>query len=112
MCNPPFYEDADDLYQHAKMKAVEPFSVWTLFSKSLTWEACTGSAGEMCTPGGEVAFISRLMEESLVLRGRIQWYTSLLGKLSSVSTLVQKLKQYNVLRGNGTRLTGRSKIML
>ena len=31
MCNPPFYEDADDLYHHAKMKAVEPFSVWTLF---------------------------------------------------------------------------------
>jgi 23S rRNA A1618 N6-methylase RlmF len=27
MCNPPFYEDADELYRHAKMKALEPFSV-------------------------------------------------------------------------------------
>jgi len=27
MCNPPFYEDADELYRHAKMKAVEPYSV-------------------------------------------------------------------------------------
>ena len=51
----------------------------------------------MCTPGGEVGFITRLIEESLSLRDRVRWYSSMLGKLSSVSTLVQKLKDYNVL---------------
>jgi 23S rRNA A1618 N6-methylase RlmF len=27
MCNPPFYADAAELYDHARSKAVEPFSV-------------------------------------------------------------------------------------
>ena len=46
----------------------------------------------MVTAGGEVAFVSRMIDESLVLRGRVQWYTSMLGKFSSVAELVQKLR--------------------
>ena len=57
---------------------------------------CTGYVGEMCTPGGEVGFITRLIEESLVLKDRVRWYSSMLGKLSSMTTLVQKLKDYQV----------------
>jgi 23S rRNA (adenine1618-N6)-methyltransferase len=50
----------------------------------------------MCTPGGEVGFLTHLIEESLVIRERVRWYSSMLGKLSSVSTLVQKLKEHEV----------------
>lgn len=50
----------------------------------------------MVTPGGEVAFVSRMIDESLVLQDRVQWYTSMLGKLSSVATLVQKLRDKGV----------------
>jgi 23S rRNA A1618 N6-methylase RlmF len=32
MCNPPFYHDADELYRHAKIKAVEPFSVYPIIA--------------------------------------------------------------------------------
>ncbi|KAL8953443.1 MAG: hypothetical protein Q9183_007328 [Haloplaca sp. 2 TL-2023] len=46
----------------------------------------------MVTPGGETAFISRIIAESIVLGERCQWYTSLLGKLSSVSFVVDELK--------------------
>jgi len=50
----------------------------------------------MCTPGGEVGFITRMIEESLVLKERVRWYSSMLGKLSSVSTLVQTLREKKV----------------
>ena len=52
---------------------------------------CTGAEIEMVTPGGEIAFVSRMIEESLQLRDRVQWYTTMLGKLSSVSVVVKKL---------------------
>ena len=55
-------------------------------------KSCTGSPGEMCIPGGEVAFISRLIEESITLKGRVRWYSSMLGKLSSISALVTTLQ--------------------
>jgi 23S rRNA (adenine1618-N6)-methyltransferase len=50
----------------------------------------------MCTPGGEVAFISKLIDESINLQGRVRWYSSMLGKLSSVSTLLGKLKDHDI----------------
>ena len=45
----------------------------------------------MVTRGGEVDFVKRMIDESLHLRERIQWYTSMLGKLSSISVLVETL---------------------
>ncbi|KAJ9194279.1 hypothetical protein DTO164E3_7385 [Paecilomyces variotii] len=82
MCNPPFYESEQEMIASAEAKQRPPFS------------ACTGANVEMVTTGGEIAFVTRMIEESLELRERVQWYTSMLGKLSSVSVLVEKLMEY------------------
>ncbi|KAI9819315.1 MAG: hypothetical protein M1832_004020 [Thelocarpon impressellum] len=50
----------------------------------------------MVTPGGEVAFITRMLAESAVLKQRVQWYTSMVGKLSSLFVLIAKLKEQGV----------------
>lgn len=50
----------------------------------------------MVTPGGEVQFVGRIVDESLVLKERCQWYTSMLGKLSSVGDVVGKLRNAGV----------------
>jgi 23S rRNA (adenine1618-N6)-methyltransferase len=50
----------------------------------------------MVTPGGETAFVGRIIAESLQLRERVQWYTTMLGKLSSVPVVVARLKETGV----------------
>ncbi|EGX46518.1 hypothetical protein AOL_s00109g90 [Orbilia oligospora ATCC 24927] len=84
MCNPPFYTSINDMLSSAKTKAVPPLS------------ACTGSTTEMVTDGGEVAFVNRMVEESLKLKEKVRWYTSMLGKRSSVEKVVEKLKESGV----------------
>ncbi len=84
MCNPPFYESKAEMLTSAAAKQRPPFT------------ACTGSENEMVTPGGEVAFVSRMIEESFVLRDRVQWYSSMLGKFSSIANLVQKLREKGI----------------
>ncbi|KAL7270778.1 hypothetical protein RUND412_006500 [Rhizina undulata] len=88
MCNPPFYSSIDDLFNSAKQKNLPPSS------------ACTGTTIEMVTPGGELSFAQRMLTESLHLRERISWYTTMFGKLSSVSSLISSLKSHPELSGN------------
>ena len=45
----------------------------------------------MVTPGGEVTFVGRMVDESRKLGDRCQWFTSMLGKSSSVEAICQKL---------------------
>lgn len=99
MCNPPFYSSTADLLSSAMAKSRPPHS------------ACTGADIEMVTPGGEVAFVSRMIEESTFLKDRCQWYTSMLGKYSSVEVIVERLRAVGVdnwavqdlVQGNKTR---------
>ena len=80
ICNPPFYSSTSDLLSSAAAKARPPHS------------ACTGADVEMVTPGGEIAFVSRMIDESKGLKNRCQWYTSMLGKYSSVEIIVENLR--------------------
>ncbi|KAM0306501.1 hypothetical protein ACHAPM_001072 [Fusarium culmorum] len=84
MSNPPFYKSEQELVESAKKKSQAPFT------------ACTGAKVEMITTGGEVAFVDRILNESLVLRDRVQWYTSMFGFQSSLVRFVDKLKENNI----------------
>ncbi|EGS21316.1 uncharacterized protein CTHT_0031710 [Thermochaetoides thermophila DSM 1495] len=84
MMNPPFYSSEDDMLESAKRKSRPPMS------------ACTGARVEMVCDGGEVAHVCRLLSESLILRERVSWYTSMLGKLSSLEILVEKLRTHGI----------------
>ncbi|KAG0050673.1 hypothetical protein BGZ83_004539 [Gryganskiella cystojenkinii] len=80
MCNPPFYEDEQDIQESADAKADQPSAI------------CQATSNEMITAGGEVQFVIRMVEESLVLKSKIQWYTSMVGKRSSLDSIVEHLK--------------------
>ncbi|PHH49606.1 putative methyltransferase-like protein C27D7.08c [Ceratocystis fimbriata CBS 114723] len=84
MTNPPFYESLEDLKLCAEKKLRPPLT------------ACTGSAVEMVTVGGESGFAERILTESLELQQKVRWYTIMFGKQSSVETLVKKLRDHKV----------------
>lgn len=99
MTNPPFYESEAEMRRSALKKDRPPHS------------ACTGAPVEMVCEGGEVAFVSRILEESLFLKERVQWYTAMFGMVTSLEAMVDKLKERAIdnyavtefVQGNKTR---------
>jgi U6 snRNA m6A methyltransferase len=79
MCNPPFYASQEDM-ESTWSKADPPSAV------------CTGAGVEMITEGGDEGFVLRMVDESRSIGAQIQWYSSMLGKLSSVRAVVARLK--------------------
>lgn len=88
MVNPPFYESEKMMRESAEMKKRKPNSACTGVKVELVWE---GGEGEV---GGEVGFVGRLVVESAKEenRRRVQWCSAMLGHLSSVSTLIGRLR--------------------
>ncbi|CAG8594466.1 5015_t:CDS:10 [Paraglomus occultum] len=84
MCNPPFYESVKQYETATANKKLPPSST------------CTSSQDQMVTPGGEYQFIKDILEESLVFRKRISWYTSMIGRLETVDLIVAELKKHKI----------------
>ncbi|KAF1952379.1 hypothetical protein CC80DRAFT_518858 [Byssothecium circinans] len=86
ICNPPFFTDAKDMHASLKGegKSSQPNAV------------CTGAKVEMVCPGGDLGFVTRMVEESLVLRDKVTWYTSMLGKLESAKAVIKLLQRHGI----------------
>ena len=63
MCNPPFFDTEDRTGPRSR----NPM------------RACPMTAGERSTPGGETAFVKRLVDESTRAPRQCRWWSSLLG---------------------------------
>ncbi|KAG6610656.1 putative methyltransferase METT10D [Phytophthora cinnamomi] len=77
MCNPPFFD-------HMNEADTNPDA------------SCMGSANEMVFPGGEVAFIGSMIAESVELQTRVLWFTSMVGRKSSLRKLLAMLREKQV----------------
>ncbi|KAJ7031987.1 S-adenosyl-L-methionine dependent methyltransferase [Mycena alexandri] len=84
MCNPPFYSSHEDVTASADAKEFEPNAV------------CTGADVEMITPGGESSFVCRMVDESVELGERCGWYTSMLGKMSSLTQVIGVIRGHSI----------------
>ena len=105
MCNPPFYE-SEQAYQKEnarKMRnlALNKESRNSKKSNSISpGVAATttgsnnfaGGASELWYPGGEVAFISTLIQESRSFSTKCLWFSSLVSRRDSLPALVQTLE--------------------
>lgn len=86
VCNPPFFLDSADMNRSLQGadKMAKPNAV------------CTGAVVEMVCSGGDLGFVTRIVEESLVLRDKVSWYTSMFGKMSSAKAIIDLLKQHGI----------------
>ena len=85
MCNPPFYADDKEMRDLEAAKAAP------------THGLNLGAETEIITPGGEARFVNRLLQQSLILKTRIQWYTTLVGRHSTMTMLASNLREANIL---------------
>ncbi|GFP89027.1 methyltransferase-like protein 16 [Phtheirospermum japonicum] len=72
MCNPPFFETMEQAGLNPKT-------------------ACGGTPAEMVCIGGEHAFITRIIEDSVKLKHTFRWYTSMVGRKFNLNILVTEL---------------------
>ncbi|WPG98099.1 Hypothetical protein R9X50_00088500 [Acrodontium crateriforme] len=84
MTNPPFYSSEAEMRASYTDKTAPASAI------------CTGSTNEMLCPGGDLGFVLRILDESLVLRSQIQWYTAMFGHLSSLHLFVDKLREHKI----------------
>ena len=77
MCNPPFFDS--DIQTEEARRRKNPGSDFG------------GSDAETSCPGGERAFTARLFEDSLALRDRVHWFTTMCGKKETVKHLRRAL---------------------
>ncbi|XP_057420367.1 uncharacterized protein LOC130714487 [Lotus japonicus] len=77
MCNPPFFESLEEAGLNPKT-------------------SCGGTSEEMVCPGGEKAFITRIIDDSAELKNHFRWFTSMAGRKSSLKDLISKLWKVGV----------------
>ncbi|PKI78708.1 hypothetical protein CRG98_000933 [Punica granatum] len=77
MCNPPFFESMEEAGLNPKT-------------------SCGGTVDEMVCPGGEKAFITRIIEDSVKLKHSFRWYTSMVGRKINLKFLTSKLREVGV----------------
>lgn len=93
MCNPPFYSD------HLEAQGITSSRN---DNRSESSSVSTASEAESIAWGGEVRFVTQMIDESLVLKTKVRVYTSLLGKKNSLAMLKDVLQQKQVPKFGST----------
>ncbi|WP_153112003.1 23S rRNA (adenine(1618)-N(6))-methyltransferase RlmF [Propionivibrio limicola] len=94
LCNPPFHSSLDEARAGSERK-------W----KNLGKEAPSskpptlnfgGQNSELCCPGGEAGFVSRMIAESVHVQNNCLWFSALVSKATSLPAIYRALKQAGV----------------
>ncbi|VDO25792.1 unnamed protein product [Onchocerca flexuosa] len=92
MCNPPFYEydEFEEKFRYLRDNVLTNVGS-DCANRPAPHSATIARSNELAVAGGEVAFVSRLIEDSFVLQNAVKLYTSMVGKKSSLVELRKKL---------------------
>lgn len=96
MCNPPFHTSMAEAQAGSQRK-------WNNLGKEKQADATTpilnfgGRDAELWCPGGELAFIERMITESASIPGRCFWFSTLVSKSDNLPALKAALKRVKAL---------------
>lgn len=77
MCNPPYFDSPEEKFQRDDT-------------------VCVATDGELATAGGEEEFVRQMVRESAEIGVRVSWFTTLLGKKSSLKPLLRYIQTFDV----------------
>ena len=99
LCNPPFHASLDKAQEGSARK-------WRNLGKVVTGKSARlhdaprlnfgGQGAELWCPGGELAFVRRMIGESAAHRVRCRWFTTLVSKAASLPSVYTALRQAGV----------------
>ncbi|WP_273808525.1 MULTISPECIES: 23S rRNA (adenine(1618)-N(6))-methyltransferase RlmF [unclassified Pseudomonas] len=94
LCNPPFHASPDDAVRGSRRK-------WKNLGKTTGKQVPLlnfgGQAAELWCPGGEAAFIDRMIRESRAFARQVGWFTCLVSKASNLPPLQAALRREKVI---------------
>lgn len=91
ICNPPFHASAHEA-DMATLRKLEKMGR----GHEAPVKNFGGQRAELWTPGGEEAFINRMIKESVTLKNDIFWFTTLVSKRETLPGITESLKAANV----------------
>lgn len=89
ICNPPFFSSAQQAQQQNARK-------WKNLGKKTTQRNFGGQSNELWCEGGELAFISRMIEQSVAVQKQVGWFTTLVSREAILPMLKQQLNQQGI----------------
>lgn len=103
LCNPPFHASADEATSGSKRK-------WRNLGKldpkrKLPVLNFGGQAAELWCPGGEAAFVARLIRESAEHRKQVLWFSTLISKSGNLPGVYTALKNVGVVQSRTVEMS-------
>ena len=90
MCNPPFHTSLAEAREGTQRK-------WQNLGKANASLNFGGQDAELWCPGGELAFIGRMIKESATIATHCFWFTTLVSKSANLPGIYAALKQAKVV---------------
>lgn len=105
ICNPPFHASAREA-NDATLRKLEKMGR----GQETPVKNFGGQSAELWTPGGEAAFINRMIKESVTLKNDIFWFTTLVSKRETMPGVTASLKTAGVFDVKVVRMSQGQKI--
>ena len=92
LCNPPFHKSLKDAMDGNKRK-IQNLTKQKITKNTLNFG---GKNNELWCKGGEIAFITNMIKESLEFKNNVFWFTTLVSKKENLSLIYKKLEDIKV----------------